>query len=253
MANPFTLSRLAIGSTVSAVGIYGAIVYRRMSQTQGIVITKTDYDAPTPFRTSPTMRNIVNPRHYPESVMDTRWATLKIPLQYTDEQVLAQFVRGFFGGIIFTPERLLANNVLPKVTQFAALEDTPVPIMARQRNQLPCEQLLPVNSRVVDLFQLTDFHVVDRATDTSGANESFVDFAFGSDNSTFAGAHRIYVSRAPDDPEAVTIGLACIVVNPATGKNMVPPGTAVFHRIYAMLLFRDSLAEITNELQARSN
>jgi hypothetical protein len=246
-----------------------------MSQTQGIVITKTDYDAPTPFRTSPTMRNIVNPRHYPESVMDTRWATLKIPLQYTDEQVLAQFVRGFFGGIIFTPERLLANNVLPKVTQFAgklhlfilqrhrklvyadfqfeALEDTPVPIMARQRNQLPCEQLLPVNSRVVDLFQLTDFHVVDRATDTSGTNESFVDFAFGSDNGTFAGAHRIYVSRAPDDPEAVTIGLACIVVNPATGKNMVPPGTAVFHRIYAMLLFRDSLAEIKNELQARSN
>lgn len=123
--------------------------------------------------------------------------------------------------------------------------------MALTKNQLPVKTLLPVNSRVADLFQLTDSHVVDRAADISGINESFVDFAFGSDNSTFAGAHRIYVSRALDDPEAVTIGLSCIVVNPATGKNVVPLGTASFHRVYAMMLFRDSLAEIQDELQAR--
>lgn len=132
MAGPFTVSRLAIGSAVSAVGIYGAMVYRRMSQTRGIAITKSDYDAPTSFRTSPTMQNIVNPRHYSESVMDTRWATLRIPLHNTDEEILAQFVRGFFGGIVFTPERLVANSILPKVTEFAGQLQLIHPSMARE-------------------------------------------------------------------------------------------------------------------------
>jgi hypothetical protein len=118
MTGAFNLSRLALGSAASAAGIYGALVYQRLSKTQGTTITKMNYESPTSFRTSPTMMNIVNPRHYPESVMDSRFAQLKIPGQYSDEEILAQFVRGFFGGIVFAPEKFLANNVLPKVTNF---------------------------------------------------------------------------------------------------------------------------------------
>jgi hypothetical protein len=104
---------------------------------------------------------------------------------------------------------------------------------------------------VVDLFQVTDSAIVDRTQDKSRESESFVDFAFGCDDSTFAGAHRFSVSRLSGDPEVVTIGFSCIVANPGTGKNMVPPGTSVFHRIYAILLFRDALAEVQDVLKAQ--
>lgn len=197
------------------------------------------------------MLSIVNPRHYSESVMDSRYAELKIPSQYSDEDILAQFVRGFFGGVVFAPEKFLANNILPKITKFAALKDTTVPAMASKKEHLPSGKLLPPYSRVVDLFQVTDSHIVDRKTDSSNESTSFVDFAFGCDDSTFAGAHRFSVNRSHEDPEAVTIGFSCIVVNPGSGRNMVPPGTAIFHRAYAILLFRDALAEIQDVLQAQ--
>lgn len=132
-----------------------------------------------------------------------------------------------------------------------ALKDTVVPAMASQRSDLPSDKLLPLYARVVDLFQVTDSYIVDRSKDQTAESESFVDFAFGCDDSTFAGAHRFSVSRSPEDPESVTIGFSCIVVNPGTGKNMVPPGTSVFHRVYAMLLFRDALAELRDVLKAR--
>ena len=119
MAGSISVGRLAAGLSVAAIGIYGAQAYRRMHEHVGVVTQTIDHDVATSFRDSQTIRRIVNPQNFPLSVADTRYADIRIPARHagiSDERLLASFVRGFYGGIVFGAERTFANHVLPKLT-----------------------------------------------------------------------------------------------------------------------------------------
>ena len=134
----------------------------------------------------------------------------------------------------------LANSYRQK-----ALQDEPVPVSATSESDLPREKLLPLYSRICDLFQVADIHSADSP---SSNEESYIDFAFGSDLSRFSGAHRFSILRDPHDPEKATITYASVVCNPQTGKYVIPPLGEFFHRVYAVLLFKDAMAEVLGDL-----
>ena len=60
---------------------------------------------------------IVNPNgHIP--IQDTRSITIELPKSVSDEQILARFVKGFFGGYILGPERSLLKAARKEITHF---------------------------------------------------------------------------------------------------------------------------------------
>lgn len=59
----------------------------------------------------------VNPNAH-VSIHDTRYVSLEIPAKLSDEEVLARFVKGFFGGYVFGPERAILQAVRKDITQF---------------------------------------------------------------------------------------------------------------------------------------
>ncbi|KAH8171924.1 hypothetical protein LIA77_08691 [Sarocladium implicatum] len=254
MTGAITVGRLAAGLGVAALGLYGAQVYRRMYQHGDVVVQTLDYDVATSFKDFQAIRRIANPRNFPLSVADTRFAEIRIPARHagiSDEKLLASFTRGFYGGMVFGVERTVANHVLPrftilsKLTDLSALQNEAVPISATSRADLPREKVLPLYSRVCDLFQVADIHL----SKSPSANESsYVDFVFGSDSTRFSGAHRFSVLRDPQDPTKATITYASVVCNPQTGEYVIPPGGAFFHRVYAMMLFKEAMAEVLGYL-----
>ena len=95
----------------------------------------------------------------------------------------------------------------------------------------------------------------------SSPSESFVDIGFGSDGSRFSGFHRFSISReqtpiemnagtedvdraAGGIPTAVRITFSAFACNPSTER---PPSSGLFsafHKLYAMLLFREGVANV---------
>lgn len=119
-------------------------------------------------------------------------------------------------------------------------------------------QLPPLHSVLFGTFQVID---EDISSHPIPGKESYVDIGFGSDRSSFSGFHRISVSRVhqseamprgdrADDTTAqnpsglVKITFSCLACNPTRDK---PSGSHLlqsFHEIYAMLLFRESVANV---------
>lgn len=108
-------------------------------------------------------------------------------------------------------------------------------------------------------FQVIDFRIRGQSnasdTDPVPSDESYVDFGFGSDQSRFAGVHRFSLSRSDSEAEktkqstgaAPTVvrithsGLAC---NPSHNKLITPLFVFTFHKFYAMLLYREGVAQV---------
>lgn len=107
---------------------------------------------------------------------------------------------------------------------------------------LQTDTLPPVSTTLFGIFQVADYNI---ASDDKGA-ESTVDVVFGSPDSRFSGCHRLSVSRQlqADDTTNVTVTLSCIAGNPSEDKPTAADYLLGFHRLYAKLLFRDSVAEI---------
>lgn len=100
--------RIVVGSALlvtATTGIYAALVYRRISTADASRITSQDHVADS-FQQSRTIRQLVNPRGH-AAWGDSRSITLTIPRgrRVSDEVMLAQFVKGFFGGRVFAPEK----------------------------------------------------------------------------------------------------------------------------------------------------
>lgn len=66
-------------------------------------------DIPSSLRTSRTAREHVNPGSH-VALEDSRYTDIILLEDVTDEAVLAQYVRGFFGGRVFAPERGLLRT-----------------------------------------------------------------------------------------------------------------------------------------------
>jgi hypothetical protein len=65
--------------------------------------------------------SITNPKGH-VTVDDTRSITVNLPAHLTDEAILARFVRGFFGGHVFAPERSILQAVGRELTVFECEE-----------------------------------------------------------------------------------------------------------------------------------
>jgi hypothetical protein len=92
---------------VSGAAAYGISLHQRLRLTDRALITTSD-TASDSFRNSATIRGLVNPRGH-TAWQDSRSTTLLVPPGAkvpTEQALLSGFVRGFFGGRVFLPERL---------------------------------------------------------------------------------------------------------------------------------------------------
>jgi hypothetical protein len=82
-----------------------------------------DYNSNASFLNSQTCSAVVNPRRY-KALSDTRSILLRLPSsrrQYSDEQILATFVKGFFGGWVFAPEGILLRAFQRTLVDFSGM------------------------------------------------------------------------------------------------------------------------------------
>lgn len=103
-----TTPRIVCSSVAIAVGAYAAATYRSISSVPQTSIT-SNLKISESFATSHTYTELINPRHHAYAT-DSRSVTLKLPkgnaASCTDETLLNAALKGFFGGWIFTPERI---------------------------------------------------------------------------------------------------------------------------------------------------
>jgi hypothetical protein len=79
---------------------------------------------------------------------------------------------------------------------------------------------------------------------------SSVDIVFGSDMAQFAGVHRFTILRDWNRPDSVQVYYAHISCNPTVNKALKPDILFPLHKLYAMWLFREGVAEVMRRIQA---
>lgn len=113
-----TLTVIA-SSVALAAGVYTAATYRRISSVRSAAITTT-HSIPPSFQASKAF-NLANPNNFAFSP-DSRSITLRVPSKklasHSDEVLLARALRGFFGGWVFTPERIALGILNLKTGNF---------------------------------------------------------------------------------------------------------------------------------------
>lgn len=98
-------------AATTAYAAYTSTRLYRPSPSQGLDPIVFSTHIPDSFTKSKTVTKIVNPRGF-KSWNDSRSVTLRLPPNskgWSDEQVLARFTTGFFGGWVFGPERVALN------------------------------------------------------------------------------------------------------------------------------------------------
>ncbi|KAL3959274.1 hypothetical protein ACCO45_007436 [Purpureocillium lilacinum] len=229
MATRLFSNRIALSSALVATataGVYTALVYRRVSTTPPNTITSANAVSES-FAKSATIRNLVNPRGY-VAMSDSRSVTLELPRRDSDEDdgwtglaseqqgpsdqvLLASFVKGFFGGRVFQPERIALGVLRLQAGPFPAID-----IANTETDEDPTVSANP-------------------------GTTSSVDVLYGSSEGHFAGCHRFSVCR---DGRKVKLALECVTCNPTVDAPLRPAFMFWFHRVYAMLLFRDALSNV---------
>ncbi|RGP62370.1 hypothetical protein FSPOR_9416 [Fusarium sporotrichioides] len=238
-------------AAVTAGGIYSFTVSRRVSPVDKNLITRSQ-DIPESFISSKSAGEILNAKkHVYHS--DWRFITLDIPAEHenvSDQVLLAKFVKGFFGGAVLRPERLILQTVGLDLVNLET-EEAPAPRRVLWSLQdIPETNLLPINSVLFGVFQILDSHITDSENTKSltKQTESYVDFGFGSDSTGFAGVHRFTVLRSPADGKSkkqkVQIHFQHMTCNPTVNKPLSPEFMLGFHEMYADYLFRDGVSEI---------
>ncbi|PYH76292.1 hypothetical protein BO82DRAFT_387398 [Aspergillus uvarum CBS 121591] len=202
----------------------------------------------------------VNPRQH---IIGTDGITQTIPASavagISDERVLALFTSGFFGGFVFAPEWLLltaaGGRILPVEYTGLTRETHTAPTLWRQAH-VSDSQLHPVGTCFFGTFIILDKHIATESeVTTTGPRASWVDYGFGSDESSFAGCHRFQITRIEGKGRSkgntdltaenkVQIELQSFQCNPQ--KN-VPFGSEIlkqFHYQYARLLFANGIQSV---------
>lgn len=170
----------------------------------------------------------------------------------TDEEILARFLKGFFGGWSFLPERTLFGALKLVGKSFIPVGFTTAPSDGPRfssPSELSKTRLPEKYSKLFhDNFMILDRSIGDRSSKlVSGPTSetvvtSFVDIAFGDDRSSFAGLHRLEVSRDEDREQGgVTLCYSSVACNPTNNVLPFPGFVFGFHRWYGMCLFRDGV------------
>ncbi|KAF2465867.1 uncharacterized protein BDR25DRAFT_204293, partial [Lindgomyces ingoldianus] len=223
---------------------------------------------PPSFSSSASIRKTTNPNSC-VALTDTRSITLTVPSRLSDEVILARFMKGYFGGWVFTPERSVLRVWRPDIVRFSSmlesrfnsldllycifvpsmehigLKSYPVPLRIWSASELSEDRLLPMHTMLFGVFQVIDKKLEIQSDDNR--THSYIDVAFGSDTSSFAGVHRFSVYRPTHLPTSPATGAGTTEIEieyPSTACNPIRDqsltGVLVpFHRFYAMILFRE--------------
>ncbi|CAK7205366.1 hypothetical protein SEUCBS139899_008136 [Sporothrix eucalyptigena] len=198
-----------------------------------------------------TTFGLANPRNHvigADGVSQTLPASAAAGL--TDEEILALFSSGFFGGFVFRIEswllRWVGARFLPaRYTGFRP--DTGAVVVCRP-SAIPRQRLLPVGSLLFNSFLLTDKQVNANGNAKIPCTSSYVDYGFGSDEARFAGCHRFRVTRLPAsgikaNDGQIRIDLEHFRCNPKenipTWAERVP--AEAFHYVYEKALFANGI------------
>ncbi|KAH9219104.1 hypothetical protein DL95DRAFT_331287 [Leptodontidium sp. 2 PMI_412] len=196
--------------------------------------------------------SIVNPNNHISDPDSISIELLRSEIgELNDEEILARFLKGFFGGWSFLPERtylgalgLMGRSLIP--VRFTGVQTggpwLPSPNdLSESRLPEKYSKLFHGNFMVLDVkIRNQDPKSPDGTSDESP--ESYVDIAFGDDRKGFAGFHRLEISRDERSGEGgATLCYSSIACNPSVNKFPMPRFIFSFHRWYGMCLFRDGV------------
>ncbi|KAH0430352.1 hypothetical protein CcaCcLH18_07864 [Colletotrichum camelliae] len=205
------------------------------------------------YRQSSTIENIVNPRNH-VSTADSRYVDLILPknaAEATDERILAAFAHGFFGGKVFAPERRVLAAIGRDFTGFEGVGTNSELERVWRVSEISSLKLPTLHSLLFGAFQVCNIELQyeDKDIGDGPSTRSSIDFAYGSDQGRFAGAHRFSVIRNSNRSDVIRVVFESLSCNPTVNKPFAPEFTYAFHRIYAMLLFQDSIASLLQDLK----
>ncbi|GFF22390.1 hypothetical protein IFM61606_08455 [Aspergillus udagawae] len=170
--------------------------------------------------------------------------TIRIPLRdlkpgISDEEILARFSKGFFGGWVFAPECINTPN--PGL----------VPLPVWQNHAIPVGTLVFGNWQLLDSSvanpdvrrRLYPTHI--ESTIATKQNQAFVEYVGGSGKSHVVFSDRVEVER---DGDAVMITLSGFTCDPLTGEPAVPKVVReLLHPVFAKMLLGDGIREILRQ------
>ncbi|KAF1845097.1 uncharacterized protein K460DRAFT_405372 [Cucurbitaria berberidis CBS 394.84] len=249
------MNRIITISTAVAVAATGTYLYRIQSHISPVPIHRISSSPQIPDALKQSKAALaVNPNGH-VTITDTRFTTLELPNRLSDEQILARFVKGFFGGYVFGPESGVLRAVGKDLMRFERLKDIPVSSYIWAQSALSRETVPPLHSVLFGVFRVADCHFQSPGDEkypelSQGGSYSYIDVAFGSEKGPIAGVHRFSVTRdgrVKEDGgknESVTIEFAHVGCNPKENKPLKPDFVQTLHLWYAMLLFREGVAEV---------
>lgn len=178
-----------------------------------------------------------------------------------DEELLARFIKGFFGGKILLAERTLLRLGLwrffpPHFTGMFVGKGKSVltspgfvqkPVQEKwYPSGLSSYELPPVSCVLFGIFMLIEKNVeADVVGPRENPSSSYADFAFGSDHYRFTGCHRFQVKRLEtmeqDSESMVEFSIQSFVCNPLEENTTRSRIMMRFHSVYASLLFADGM------------
>lgn len=115
------------------------------------------------------------------------------------------------------------------------------------------EDALPaLHTRLFGAFQVAriDLSALQSPDSKQTESTSSVDVVFGSDTHQFSGVHRFSIIRDQERPDRARIDCAHVTCNPSVNKPLSPEFLFAFHKMYSMLLFRESVAEVVRRIEA---
>ncbi|KAL4924014.1 uncharacterized protein BDV17DRAFT_301361 [Aspergillus undulatus] len=183
----------------------------------------------------------------------------------SDEEILARFSRGFFGGWGFSPERWIApcvqgiidHEVFTRRWQLDAAGDSypdtnPDTCNISHPNVMSKERLPPLGACLFGLYYLVDTNVcISEYNYPSNARpeRSFVEYAGRTRGRSLAASHRFEIFRQFSGPtlgdqEQVMIIYSHVRSNPRNGGQVYSRPMTAMHVCYAHLLFADGIREV---------
>lgn len=111
-------------------------------------------------------------------------------------------------------------------------------------------KLPTLHSLLFGAFQVCNIELQydDKDAGDGPSTRSSIDFAYGSDQGRFAGAHRFSVIRNSNRSDEIRVVFESLSCNPTVNKPFAPEFALVFHRVYAMFLFQHSVASLVRDL-----
>ncbi|KAL4886214.1 hypothetical protein BJY04DRAFT_213745 [Aspergillus karnatakaensis] len=182
--------------------------------------------------------------------------TIQIPLQnlnksITDEEILARFSKGYFGGWMFSPERWVApfvqGVVEHDVITNSRSDPRPDGYEISTTDSLSTQHIAPLGALK------HRGKVFPYSKGISRPERSFVEYAGLTKGRSLAASHRFEVARVKldfnceDQNEGegyATIVYSHVRSNPLTGGRVYSRPMTAMHVVYAHLLFADGVREV---------